>query len=300
MGCMTRRRPSIGHRAEDAAARAILGAAMGLPYPRRIAVVGAAVSRIVAPLAGWRERIRANLAHVLPELSQAEVTRLVQAVPDNAGRTLAEMYSGSEFLERVSGTPISGPGADIFLSRLSEGRPTIVATAHFGNYLAISAALRYRGHVVPALYRPMRNPAFNEHYVARMAEIAGEVHPTDRRGVLAVTRRLARGGAVGILSDVYEDGGAPVTFFGRTAPAATSIAQWALRFDAALIPAFAIRQPDGLGFEVRVHSPVVPDSDPVVMVQAYNDALEAEVRAHLAQWFWIHRRWKPGLGTAAG
>jgi KDO2-lipid IV(A) lauroyltransferase len=41
------------------------------------------------------------------------------------------------------------------------------------------------------------------------------------------------------------------------------------------------------------------------MTQAINDSLEAEVRGHMEQWFWIHRRWKPdrtkkpGQGTRA-
>jgi Kdo2-lipid IVA lauroyltransferase/acyltransferase len=30
------------------------------------------------------------------------------------------------------------------------------------------------------------------------------------------------------------------------------------------------------------------------MMQAVNDNLESVVRAHMDQWFWIHRRWKPG------
>ena len=28
------------------------------------------------------------------------------------------------------------------------------------------------------------------------------------------------------------------------------------------------------------------------MMQAVNDNLEALVRTHMEQWFWIHRRWK--------
>ena len=29
------------------------------------------------------------------------------------------------------------------------------------------------------------------------------------------------------------------------------------------------------------------------MTQDLNDGLEALVREHMGQWFWIHRRWKP-------
>ena len=30
-----------------------------------------------------------------------------------------------------------------------------------------------------------------------------------------------------------------------------------------------------------------------LMTQALNDSLEAQVRANMDQWLWIHRRWKP-------
>ena len=56
-------------------------------------------------------------------------------------------------------------------------------------------------------------------------------------------------------------------------------------------PTYAIRQPDGLSFEIIVEPPI-PHGTPEAMTQALNDSLEALVRKHLDQWFWIHRRWK--------
>ncbi|MEF9606081.1 lauroyl acyltransferase, partial [Paracoccus sp. PXZ] len=52
-----------------------------------------------------------------------------------------------------------------------------------------------------------------------------------------------------------------------------------------------VRQPDGLSFRVEVGEPV-PHSDAATMMQALNDDLERLVRAHMEQWFWVHRRWK--------
>ena len=63
------------------------------------------------------------------------------------------------------------------------------------------------------------------------------------------------------------------------------------RYDAALIPIAAIRQPDGLRFAVQVGEPV-PPGEPEAMMQALNDDLERLVRTHMDQWFWVHRRWK--------
>ena len=55
---------------------------------------------------------------------------------------------------------------------------------------------------------------------------------------------------------------------------------------------YAIRQPDGFDFEITVQQPIT-HSDPETMTQDVNDGLEALVRQHMDQWFWIHRRWKP-------
>ena len=283
-------------RAENAAATAVLSAARRLPYDRRIPFVGAAVSRVVAPLAGWRTRIRQNLAHVLPDLPETEIARLVRAVPDNAGRAFAELYSGEEFRDRVAGTPLGGPGVDALLDAAARPEPIIFATGHIGNYDATRAVLMAKGIEVAAVYRQMRNPAFNAHYERAMA-VVSPVYPTDRRGLARIVRHLKDGRNLGIVNDIHADGGANVTFFGKPAPTATTMAEWALKFRAPLIPIFALRRPDGLSFDIRVEDPI-PHSEPVAMTQAYNDVVERLARAHLDQWFWIHRRWKPGRGRA--
>jgi KDO2-lipid IV(A) lauroyltransferase len=36
----------------------------------------------------------------------------------------------------------------------------------------------------------------------------------------------------------------------------------------------------------------IPHDTPEAMTQALNDSLEAQVRAHMDQWLWTHRRWK--------
>jgi KDO2-lipid IV(A) lauroyltransferase len=74
----------------------------------------------------------------------------------------------------------------------------------------------------------------------------------------------------------------------------TAAAEWALKYDALLVPAYGIRQPDGIAFEVFVDAPV-DHGDPSAMTQALNDSLERQVRERPGQWFWMHRRWgRPG------
>jgi KDO2-lipid IV(A) lauroyltransferase len=276
---------------QNLAIRGILGLALRLPYAQRVRFVGWVVSRIVAPLAGWNRRIAINLDYVMPDLPPEEVARLKRAVPENAGRSLIEIYSGDGFIDRVKASPLTGPGVEPFRRARSEGRPVILVTAHFGNYDAPRAALFAQGFPLAALYRPMRNARFNDHYVSAISKIGEPVFPADRRGITSLIRHLKDGGIMGILVDVHAVDGAPLTFFGKRANTAVSAAEWAIKYDALMVPIYGIRQPDGLSFVVHLDAPIVPDT-PEAMTQALNDSLEAQVRENMDQWFWIHRRWR--------
>ena len=55
---------------------------------------------------------------------------------------------------------------------------------------------------------------------------------------------------------------------------------------------------NGFDFSVLVEEPIQP-TDPATMTQEVNDRLEHQIRQHMDQWFWIHRRWKDGIGPMA-
>src|SRR6056297_3382941 len=110
-GDMAGTRKDIKDKAVDIAIRGLLAAMLVLPYRWRVPATGWLVAQVIAPVAGWRGRVRENLAHACPDLDPGEVHRLTRAVPDNAGRSLIEIYSGDEFKARVRETPLSGPGA---------------------------------------------------------------------------------------------------------------------------------------------------------------------------------------------
>ncbi len=291
-GDMAGTRNEIRDRAVDVAIRGLLAAMLVLPYRWRVPATGWIASRLIAPLAGWTGRIRENLAYVCPELGEAEVRRIARAVPDNAGRTLIEMYSSARFAEHVRDTPLSGPGAEALSAALDDGGPILLVTGHYGNYLVPRAALATRGVQLGALYRPMSNARFNEHYVAAMADAEAPVFPATRRGLVEMIRFLAKGNTLGVLTDIYVSGGAPVTFFGKPAKTSTSVSEWAMKYGARVFPIYGRRRAGGLDFDLVVDGEI-PHTDPVAMTQAINDSLEAEVRRHMDQWFWIHRRWKP-------
>ena len=286
------------HRAQTFALRGLIGLALALPYRVRVPLFGWLVARLVAPVAGWPARIRANLALASPDLPAAEVKRLCRAVPDSVGRTVIEIFSGPEFIARAAATPPTGEGVAALEAAHAAGRPVVLVTGHFGNYDASRAALIARGYRVGALYMPMRNESFNRVYEAAIGRIGQPIFPRGAKGLGALVKHLRSGGMVGMLVDHNMHHGAILRFFGAEAKTALSAAELALKYDALLVPTYGIRRADGLGFDIVVEAPIAPGT-PEAMTQALNDSLEALVRQHPEQWFWVHRRWKGGAGRAA-
>ncbi len=283
--------------ANNALACSILGFARLLPYRLRGPFVGTLAAYVVAPLIGWRARILENLDHAMPELPAAERRRIARRVPDNFGRTMIEIYSGEEFVAHARAATMEGPGVAALEAAREARRPVILVTAHFGNYDVPRAKLSREGCSMAALYRPMRNAAFNAHYVKAISTVASPVFPTSRKGIAGLIRHLKGGGVIGLVADISMAGAPLLTFFGREAHTALSAAEWALACDAEIIPLFGVRKDDGRSFCVRLEAPLAR-STPERMMQEYNDIVERMARAHPAQWLWIHRRWKRRPGRA--
>lgn len=274
----------------DRLIRAVIWVMLRLPWRARLGLSAFVMTRIVAPLAQYDERVRQNLTLVMPQLPEAEIRRMMRAVPANLGRTLAELYSGAEFVDRVAREPLTGAGVSALDEAHRMNRPVLLATGHIGNYDAVRGALIRKGYRVGGLYREMENPFFNRHYVAAISRIGTPLFPRGRKGLGDMIRFLRGGGMVGVVLDQHMGDGARLMFMGRPARTALSVAEMALRYDALVIPTYGIRRPDG-GFDLIVESPI-PHSTPEKMTQALNDSLEAHVRANMDQWLWIHRRWK--------
>ncbi|MBO9444655.1 lysophospholipid acyltransferase family protein [Ruegeria sp. R14_0] len=278
--------------------KGIIGAMRLLPYETRLATMGA-IARGLSPLIGFTKRVRSNLKLTCPDLPEEEVKQICRDVPDNAGRAIMEHFSPEGFTERQRNAKVSGSGIAAFDAAVAEGRPIMMITAHFGHYLAARIALQERsGQPIGCLYRRMANPYFNDMYVDAFFKTGSPMFEQGRRGMVEMVRSLKKSGIIAIVSDLHAHGGEELTFFGK--PAVTSVlnAELAMKYNAVLIPCYAVRQPNGLDFEIVLHDPV-PHTDPKTMTQFTNDDLEAMVKQHMGQWFWIHRRWKTwnGLGV---
>ncbi len=262
-----------------------------LPYRWRVPTGGWVMSRVIAPVIGFRRRIRENLGLIFPDMSEDERQSLERAVPEKIGRSFSEMFSPKELTAIAAETPITGPGLEAAAKAREDGRPILFVSGHLGNYDVGRSILIQQGHNVGGLYRRMNYKGFNDFYVAHISAIGTPLFLRGRRGMAQMVKHLKEGNAVAILIDQYMRAGADLTFFGQPARTALSAAELALKYDALVVPCYALRRSDGMSFEMVMEAPI-PHSSPEEMTQALNDSLEKQVRTHMDQWLWVHRRWK--------
>ena len=75
-------------------------------------------------------------------------------------------------------------------------------------------------------------------------------------------------------------------------PAKTSfaIASIAIKYNALIIPAYALRKNEQL-VEIQIE-PSVTLSNPTKIMGELNLSLESIITKYPSQWYWIHNRWK--------
>lgn len=287
--------PSAGKRAVDylsnLAIEAIIALGLALPYTWRVKTVGRIMQHVIGPLAGYRTSALNNLSLIWPDRPLAERKEIAGRCLNNVGRTFIENYSSTQFPARLADNLLQGDGVAAFKEAVSKNQPVILVTGHYGNYEAVRAALVARGYDVGGLYRNMRNPYFNAHYVRTMEAFGGPVFPQGRKGTAGFVRHLKRGGQLVLLFDQHVTDAPYMDFLGKPARTAVSAAELALRYNALLIPFYGIRREDGLTFDTILEAPVA-HSTPHEMTQEITDSLARRVKADPTQWFWVHRRWR--------
>lgn len=290
--------PTLAHRAEYAALRAVFGLLGVLPRGAATGVgdwLGALGYR---PLGIRRNVVERQIAASFPALEQGEVERIARAAYQHLGRIsieiallrqrgrdgVLELFEGADGWEHVE-------------RGLALGRGLIMATGHLGNWELGGAYIAVRGVPFDAIVRRQGNLLFDRYLNDTRTRIGMRV-VRDDEAVRRVTRSLKEGRAVAFVSDQGVKGIAStfVPFFGRPAKTPRGPAVFALRLGAPVVFAAAIRQPSGL-YRMRVEPVPVEetgdrDRDVDAVVAAYTRILEQFVRRDPEQYFWHHRRWR--------
>lgn len=256
--------------------------AVRMPAARRDALGRGLGRGFVALHQGYRRRIADNLARVFPELTARERAALAGQAAAQMGAALLEHMDMARLVAEV---PVAVEGE----AHLPPAGGALFVSGHLGQWEAIRIALLRREMRCGFFYRPQNNGFYDRHWRADLAAAGTPVIPKGGPGKEIMATHLRAGGRLLMLSDQAIRGAPRLDFMGHPAHTGLTAAQMALDYGLPLIPAFGLRDADGLR---AVFGAPIPHAMPEAMMQAANDALAAQIRAHPAQYMWSHRRWR--------
>lgn len=186
----------------------------------------------------------------------------------------------------------------VFDATPDAGIPRVVAAiGHFGNFELYARFGQFvPGAKCATTYRGLRQPSLNR-LLQSLRERSGCLYFERRFDAAALKSFMNQPGAIlGLLSD-QSGGTVRGPFLGHECSTTAAPAVFALRYHCALITGICYRV--GLarwrieaGAEIPVRENGQPRSNADIIADV-NRAFEVAVRRDPANWFWVHRRWKP-------
>ena len=271
---------------------------MGLGTSLRIMWVAWWYRAVFARLSGQRDTIRSNLARVFSDRPPRSRRALERQILASQGRFYGEILTAERFLPTVPEPRIEGPGKEVFLQAIEAGKPVILLTGHVGNYVAGLQMLTRLGIRAGFLYRTRGNLLLDRRFdgmLRRIDQAGFKIGHRRQRGYAGNLKDfmtfLSESNPTVMLGDHRDKRGTRLRFLGGgRAPTSLTPAKLALKYDAALIPCFILRDTGKSRFHVRMDAPI-ERAEPARMMQQFNDALSRVILDDPAQWSWTIRRW---------
>jgi Kdo2-lipid IVA lauroyltransferase/acyltransferase len=275
----------------------------GLFYPLPLR----AASRLGSAL-GWflfsvaRMERRSTLASLEmafgPELSPRECRRLAARCYRHFGGVIAEFLCQAHLGGRPLDDLIVLENPEVLEAALAQGKGVLLATGHQGNWELMGAAVAAHGLPFSAYVGRQHNP-IADGFVNGLRRRVGIETVTKQAAMRGMLRALQAGRVLTILSDQHFSRNRYfVRFFGRPVSIAPGLASLMLHTGAPAMFAETWR----VGrFRYRTRFAPLPapapsgneELDLLRIGQRFFDTLEAAVRRHPEQYFWMHKRWRP-------
>ncbi|MCK5168043.1 MAG: lauroyl acyltransferase, partial [Rhodospirillaceae bacterium] len=252
--------------------------------------IGGKTARFIGPhIKGATRTARKNIKAAFPEKTADEIEAIIKDVWENLGRTTAEFALIDKLAYRIT-----IEGLEHLTNAGKDGKPSLFFGAHMGNWELPLIIGGIHGVTINAFYRAPNNPLLLKVFSNR--HLAGELIPKGAPGAKRAFSLLKKGQSLGILVDQKLNDGIAVPFFGRDAMTGTALAEFALRFDAPMVPIQCLRE-NGANFRLILHPPLEVkktgerEKDVAAIMHNVNSILEGWIRENPGQWLWLHRRW---------
>lgn len=278
----------------------LLGAsALSRPALRRVGAFLGACVRMAAPRE--RERARANLLLVMPELSREErdslITRCFRSLGEELGDVIATLLRKRETTDDV--LDVDAEGAALLTSLHAKGKGVVLASAHLGNWERVGAALVRVPLPVVAVVREAYDPRFDAWLEAIRRRAGMETIARGAKGAaFRLVRALRSNKVLAIPMDLRSRVSCVrVPFLGHPADTARGPARLALRLSAPVVVATlrpatgAISKSCVTVTEIETTDLEAGESGERLLTARINAELSRRILAAPHLWPWMHGRW---------
>ncbi|MBR4382452.1 MAG: lysophospholipid acyltransferase family protein [Selenomonadaceae bacterium] len=243
-----------------------------------------------------RERAVAQMMPAL-NISEDEARKLVRASFVNLARNMLDILYMPNLNEKNLSQYIEIDHLERMRSALDEGHGVVVLTGHVGTWEWLSAAFTLNNMPVTAIAKLQPNAEYSRALDDLRATIHVEIFNRGTNELRAAGRALKDGKILGFLADQDAGpGGAFINFLGKTASTPMGPAVFSRRFNAPVLPAFIIRQPNGrhlvkIGEPMHFEDTGDTDADLLRFTEKMTKILEQVIRENPTQWLWFQKRW---------
>jgi KDO2-lipid IV(A) lauroyltransferase len=255
---------------------------------------GGWLMRKIGPKLGQSKKARANLVRAFPEKSAAEIENIIAGMWENLGRSVAEIPHLHKL--KPGGKHIEIVGAENGLATKDDGKAGLFFTGHIGNWEVSMCIATVLDMEMMSVYRAPDNPWVDNLFMRARKTFRGELVKKGPEGARKLTRFLKDGGHACMLVDQKMADGIAVPFFGRDAMTAPALAQFAVKYDAPIIPV-RVERLGGVNFrmtfypELKFEKSGDRHADILAIMTDVNATMESWIRERPEQWLWVHRRW---------
>lgn len=251
-----------------------------------------------------RKTVQRNIAFAFPQWDNARVHQTARKVFRRFGLILLEnvqvaVMTCDEIFGRCRLV-----GSQNLIDALALDKGVFMVTAHLGNWeVGLQLVTCYFNRPFLGVAKKFKNK-YLDRWINRMRTRHGSPVVYKKGARASMSRALRQGEITGVAIDISrQEDGIDVEFFGYKTTATPAAAMIALRHKCPLVPVTCLREPDGK-IVVIIDKPLEIErtknlrEDLRTITQALTDQVEATIREHPEQWWWLQKRWKdyyPGL-----
>ena len=259
-------------------------------FRSRISISSKIISFVLRNTPKYKKRVFNNLSLIYPKMSDFEKNKFLQNFSNNLGLTFSEFLFNEEYHKYQNVKLKDDSQITEIIEAVKINRPVLIVSGHIGPWEAVRALFKRNGIETAAVYRKSKN-IFYQPYHHNSIEAGGKpIFQVGRSGTTAMIKFLKQGGVVCMMIDQAVSEGKYIDFMGFPAKTSLAIASIAIKYNALIIPAYALRKNENL-VEIQIEQSINL-SNPSKIMKELNVSLENIIIKYPSQWYWIHNRWK--------